>query len=488
MATASFCRVFTVSRRDLLFSGSLVAGAAALAAVQPSMADVAGAADPTARADSSTSTGPSPLKSETFSGEGLFALGAAGVNTAEVGEVLTTIDNINAKTGNPATLMQSDFDAYVDEFVATGSRLSTLAQAASGAGQSVTAKYRHLRAGNYMTQALYFVLGTSQPSKEEQLFDLVDQHWHAALANWTPTPVQLTVKAGRYTLPVYLFRPDGSGRPRPTLIISDGSDGQNVETIQFGVVAGLERGYNIVLFEGPGQMSLLFKKGIPFTPNWDQIVGPIVQVLSRRRDVRADRIGLVGLSFAGMLCARAAARTPGLRAVVLEPAAVDMASLWSDTQSVQDVQHAQNASPAAQAQARQQVNARIMEGWPYISYETRFVIHKRSEIFTTQCLIDARAGRPPTDYYGLIQAILRFNYTNDYKAIKIPTLLTANEDDQFFGSQSTQAFALMKNAPSSNKQLIEFTSAEGAQFHDQPMAPQYSQEVVFEWLAPYMQN
>jgi hypothetical protein len=156
-----------------------------------------------------------------------------------------------------------------------------------------------------------FPLGTSRPAREEQFFDLVNQQWQAALAAMTPAPVQFSVQAGPNALPVYFFRPDDSGVQRPTLIISSGSDGQNVESMQFGVVAGLERGYNVARFEGPGQMSLLFRQKIPFTPDWNQVIGPIVAALAARPDVRSDRIGLVGVSFAGLLCARAAARTRG---------------------------------------------------------------------------------------------------------------------------------------------------------------------------------
>ena len=334
--------------------------------------------------------------------------------------MLTTFDNINARTGNPDTLAQSDFDAYVDEFVASGSRLASLAQAASATGMTATAKYQHLRASNYMTQALFFVLGTSRPGTEEQLFDLVNQHWQAALATTTPAVVQFSVQAQSYTIPVYFFRPDDSGAPRPTLIISDGSDGQNVETMQFGVVAGLQRGYNVAIFEGPGQMSLLFKEKIPFTPDWDQIVGPILEALAGRPDVRSDRIGLIGLSFAGMLCARAAARTPGLAAVVLEPAAIQMAELWDDQKSIGFVREVQGAPAGIRTKVQGEINAGFIKTWPHLTPEEQFTIHKRSEIFTAQALEDARAGKPPSDYFGVLEAFLPFDYTDDFKAIRSP--------------------------------------------------------------------
>jgi pimeloyl-ACP methyl ester carboxylesterase len=426
------------------------------------------------------------FKSVTFNDEGLFVLGAAGCNVAEVGEVLTTFDAINAQTGNPSNLAQPDYDVYVDEFLATSDRLASLAKASAAAGKTVTAKYQYLRASNYAAQALFFVLGTSQPDREEQLFDAVNARWKAALASTSPSPVQFTVQAGSYAMPVYLFRPDDAGTARPTLIICAGSDGQNVESTQFGLAAGLERGYNICLFEGPGQMSLLFKQKIPFTPEWDEVVGPVVETLAFRPDVESDRIGLVGTSFAGMLCARAAARTPGLRAVVLEPAAVDIANIWGDPKDIADVKEVQEAPAAVRQKVQKEINAGFLKEWSHLTPAEQFVIHKRGEIFTTQTQDDARAGKPPSDYFGLLEALIGFDYADDYRAITISTLLTANQGDTFFGKQPRQAFDLLTKVPAADKKLIEFTSAEGAQLHDQPMAPQFSQETIFGWLGQYM--
>jgi pimeloyl-ACP methyl ester carboxylesterase len=479
----------TTNRRRFLIGSALVGGGAvAGGAVGYLVAPSSPAAAETKPTLKPPTKATSPFNSSTFNQEGLFVLGAAGCNTADVGEVLTTFDNINARTGNPSTLAQSDFDTYVDEFAASSNQLATLAQSASAAGMMTTAKYQHLRTSNYMTQALFFVLGTSKPGTEEQLFDIVNQHWQAALTAMTPAPIQFTVQGPSYTIPVYLFRPDDSGTPRPTLIISDGSDGQNVETMQFGVVAGLERGYNVALFEGPGQMSLLFKEKIPFTADWDQIVGPVVEALAGRADVQSDRVGLIGLSFAGMLCARAAARTPGLAAVVLEPAAIQMSKLWDDQTSIKAVMEVQGAPAAIRAKVEKEVNAGFIKAWPHLSPVEQFTIHKRSEIFTTQALEDARASKPPSDYFGVLEAFLPFDYTDDYKAITIPTLLTANQGDPFFGDQPHQAYALLDNVAPADKKLIQFTDAEGAQLHDQPMAPQFAQEAIFGWLDPYLQG
>ena len=172
--------------------------------------------------------------------------------------------------------------------------------------------------------------------------------------------------------------------------------------------------------------------------------------------------------------------------VVLEPAAVDMTQIWDDPRDIAAVKAVQNAPAAVRDKARKEVNAYFREGWPHLSPTVQFVIHKRSEIFTTQAQDDARAGKPPSDYFGLVEALSRFNYADDYRAITIPTLVTANQGDTFFGQQPHQAFGLLTNVPAADKKLIVFTDAEGAEGHDQPMAPQFSQETIFSWLDPYM--
>jgi hypothetical protein len=111
------------------------------------------------------------------------------------------------------------------------------------------------------------------------------------------------------------------------------------------------------------------------------------------------------------------------------------------------------------AKVRREMNAGFIKTWPHLSPDEQFVIHKRSEILTTQALDDARAGRPPSDYFGVLEAILRFSYAADYRAITIPTLLTANDGDTFFGRQPYEAFGLLARVPAADKKLVVFTSA-----------------------------
>jgi pimeloyl-ACP methyl ester carboxylesterase len=414
--------------------------------------------------------------SSLFNDEALFVLGGASSHTAEVGEVLRIAQGIGKASGNPANPETDAFDAYYDGFGAYGDDLDRIAGESGG----VTARNRYLRTSSYAAQQLFFVLGTGRGDREEAIFETCSRRWVAAIDLFQPEVQRFEVKSEFGPLPGYFFPAPSGADGAPTVIISEGSDGQNVETMQFGVTAGLERGYNVVLFEGPGQMGLLFKRGIPFTADWQKVVGPVLEWTRALPEV--GKVALVGISFGGMLCARAAAELDGLDAVVLEPGAHDFPSLWQDQKTMGTVKETQKAPAAEKEKVAKQVNEGFAQAWPGLSRTDQFTIYKRGEIFTRQAQVDARAGKPVSDYYGLLEAMLPFSYERDFRSISIPTMITANEGDEFFGDQPEKAFDMLEKVPASRKHLQKLTGRQGAALHDQPTGPQVAEEFVFDWL------
>jgi dienelactone hydrolase len=103
--------------------------------------------------------------------------------------------------------------------------------------------------------------------------------------------------------------------------LNNGNDAQNIDLYVFGGAAALERGYNALIFEGPGQGSVFFLRGTPFRPDWEKVITPVVNFLGRRPDVDPGRIAVIGWSQGGELVARAAAFERRLAAAVLDPGA-----------------------------------------------------------------------------------------------------------------------------------------------------------------------
>jgi dienelactone hydrolase len=113
----------------------------------------------------------------------------------------------------------------------------------------------------------------------------------------------------------YLYRAAGEG-PRPALVMHNGFDGAAEELHFFGALGGQERGYHVLTFDGPGQPAAIHRDGMVFRPDWENVVGPVLDFLTRDPGVDRDRIALLGVSLGGCLAPRAAAYEPRLAAVV----------------------------------------------------------------------------------------------------------------------------------------------------------------------------
>ena len=99
-----------------------------------------------------------------------------------------------------------------------------------------------------------------------------------------------------------------SSKPRPTLIAHGGFDSTLEELYTSAVAPAIERGYNCLTFEGPGQGGVIRKQKIPFRPDWEKVVTPVVDyaLTNRAKEIDPNRIALMGISMGGYLAARAA--------------------------------------------------------------------------------------------------------------------------------------------------------------------------------------
>ncbi len=128
--------------------------------------------------------------------------------------------------------------------------------------------------------------------------------------------------------PAYYMRPPAGaagGRGGGTLMIISGYDGTLEETyLTYGRPA-LERGYNLLLLAGPGQMDTLrFHPGLRFIPEFERVAAVAVDHLLSRPETDARRIALMGISFGGYFATRMAAHEPRIRALIANSPIVDL--------------------------------------------------------------------------------------------------------------------------------------------------------------------
>jgi pimeloyl-ACP methyl ester carboxylesterase len=131
------------------------------------------------------------------------------------------------------------------------------------------------------------------------------------------------------SLPGYLVRPAGTSsgdlRSAPTLVGVGGFD-SSAEELYFSLGApGAERGWNVLLFDGPGQPGAMARDtSLCFRPDYEVPIAAVLDYLCGRPDVDADALALVGQSFGSYFASRSAATDPRVRALVANPPVVDM--------------------------------------------------------------------------------------------------------------------------------------------------------------------
>jgi pimeloyl-ACP methyl ester carboxylesterase len=394
----------------------------------------------------------------------MFAAGASGVASA-FGEVVTAVQQAKSVTGGPT------YQSYFDSMNAMGNKLVVAAEQSLKDGHVVSARERYLRAASYFDQALFFVLGTSTPSAEKDVYLAMNAAWTAAAGLFEPVFEKVAIPYENTTLPGWFLRAPGAKGRRPTLIVNNGSDAQNVDTYVYGGAAAIERGWNALLFEGPGQGSQLFVDNVVFRPDWEKVVTPIVDFLMKRSDVDAKRIALTGWSMGGELAARAAAFESRLAAVVLDPGYIDIFAVFPE--ELQKV-----AESGDQATVNTAWNEVIVPG---ASPLQQFTLKKRLEIYTQAAHQEALAGKVPTDWYTISRTMQEYTTAAVAHQITMPALVVTYEEDSTLTSGSaTPSIATL--LPKGSTTEVTLGTDTGSEYHCAPMNPEWRNEVVFDWL------
>jgi dienelactone hydrolase len=387
--------------------------------------------------------------------ETLRVLGHTAYGTADIGEVLTTAQAIKA----------GDYDSWHDEWLATANWLAAEAERALAAGHRVSARDGLMRASNYYRSADFYLHGNPDDPRIAHAYTRARDCFQQAAALFDPPiepieiPYEGTVLHG-YFYPAH--RRDGDAGPRPTIVMHSGFDGTCEEMHAFGAVAGQERGYHVVTFDGPGQPAALHFDGLHFRPDWEHVVGPVLDWVLARPEVDGDRVALLGASMGGLLAPRAAAFDHRLAACIAFDGVYDMgltAAEWipgtrDEVRAALRVEHAPEFDAAIE---------QLMAGNPNIRWAATH----------GQYALGVDSPR------ALFAAFLDYTLADGIaEQIACPTLVCEAASDIFFAGQPQLLFDHL-TCP---KTLLEFTAAEGAGAHCQAGAQRLAFARIYDWL------
>lgn len=238
----------------------------------------------------------------TFNFELVRALNSLATGGAELGEVVAIAQAIP----------DDDFDGWERAWSTGADRLAGLATDALARGSRHTARGQLLRASNYYRSAAFY----AKPGGDahHSLWNRSRVTFEQAAPLLDPPVRVIDVPFGDSFLPAYYCQ--GSGTPAPTLVAHGGYDSTMEELYHWIAVATMERGWNCLCFEGPGQWAARYRTGATFRPDWEIPVSAAVDWVLARPEVDAGKVALVGYSLGGNLAPRAAAFESRLAACV----------------------------------------------------------------------------------------------------------------------------------------------------------------------------
>lgn len=230
-----------------------------------------------------------------------------------------------------------------------------------------------------------------------------------------------------------------------------------------GARAAVERGYNVLAFDGPGQYGPVHRERLPFRHDWEKVVTPVVDFALTLPGVDPERIALMGISMGGYLACRAAAFEKRISALISNDGIYDFGApqlAWVPPERRAAVIEAINAKEAPELDRILEENAKSSPTAEWATAHGMFVFGTSTHRETLAKVVQ----------YNLRDGIA--------ERISCPTLVLDAEDEMFFKGQPEQLFDHL-TCP---KTLMRFSIEEGAGAHCQVGAFRLAFGRIYDWL------
>ena len=376
-------------------------------------------------------------------------MGYSVTGGADIGECLFTAKNIKEK----------DNQSWYARWYALAGRLEKTADTFFAEGHKKSAREAWFRASNYYRTAEFFLHTHPNDPRIIETWRKSRECFQKA-AKTSHKPIRFVrIPFGKTTMPGYLCLVDNSGKKRPLLIIHSGFDGTG-EELYFEIARlAVKRGFNCLLFEGPGQGEMIRVQKIPFRPDWENVVTPVVDYALKLPETDPQRIGLIGFSMGGYLAPRAVAFEHRIKACVADGGVYDFYAnaIKKCPPDIKEILGNKEASEAFNKDIMSILDTDVDVGWFFGNGMFTFGV------------------KSPTAF---LEKLRPYNMKAYADKIKCPVLVVDSDNDKDMPGQAKQLY----DALQCPKKYLLFTTAEGAGDHCQMGAIMISNEKILNWL------
>ncbi len=313
---------------------------------------------------------------------------------------------------------------------------------------------RKLHAAYYYRSAEFF-MWSDDPQKKStrnKFLQLALEWWGINDSDRFTIPYEQDSR--KIIMPAYRFTPD---QPKGSIVIFGGSDSCIEEFFPVLMVL-VERGYDIVLFEGPGQGRVLAEQQIPLTPDWHKPVKAVLDFF------KLEDVTLLGVSMGGYLVLKAAAYEPRVKRAIAWDILVDSYDIWLGKlepaeRALVKLLFRMKAAPVMNALIGQAMKTSMVADWGI--RQSMYIL----------------GARTPYEYLSKLKAYR----SKTAHLVKQDVLLMAGTED--FGipvEQFYKQIEALKNVRSLTARL--FTRAEQAQNHCQVGNLELALDVIVNWI------
>jgi len=372
---------------------------------------------------------------------------------ADVGECITTVERVGES---------GSVDDWHREWTATADRVEAIAGAAAERGHRASARDAYLRASTYRRTSYWPLYGRPVDPRLREASVREASAFAAGVALMDPPVRPVEIPFAGTTLPAYLGVPAADGAARATIVHVNGYDSTIQESWFAHGPAALERGYNHLCFDGPGQGRTLVRDGLTMRPDWENVVTPVIDHVLTLPEVDGDRIVLAGWSFGGYLAPRAAGREHRIAALIADPGQWDQRETIVPALPLSEEDKARfpDIDPAL---------LDPMDAWlrgPEVDPMLRWRLIERGPwVHGVDSLFDYLSG------------MVEYALSPVAGDIRCPALLTAAEGDPVAAGATALAAAIGDHAT-----VLPFTAAEGSGGHCEGTARTLYEQRVFDWL------